>query len=123
MTAGIFWESNQYKMYTGGYSWTAAEEMCQLVGGHLASIASLEENEVILNITGGWSAWIGGSDTVRESFFVWSDGAPWNFHNFRDSRIITQTSPSENCVYIFSTGRWNDLSCSSTMSAVCKGKY
>jgi len=63
-------------------TWTASEAEALWLGGHLATINDLEENQWILNtftqITGDPKAsfWIGLNDVAVEGQFVWASGDP-----------------------------------------------
>ena len=59
-------------------------KVCVTHGGHLASIGSEEEYEIIerlvINNLGFESdVWIGGSDIEEDNEWRWTDGTVWNF--------------------------------------------
>lgn len=59
-------------------TWPVAESVCEEYGGHLASIASQEENDAVAALmlpAPVGLAWIGLTDTAEEGTFAWSDGA------------------------------------------------
>jgi hypothetical protein len=61
-------------------TWSAAESVCEGYGGHLASIGSQAEQDMVEALVRSasvrTSTWIGLTDTAEEGTFVWSDGAP-----------------------------------------------
>jgi hypothetical protein len=61
-------------------TWPAAEAACQELGGNLASITSEAHNDLVKALLaeaeGFEQCWIGLTDAVEESAWVWSDGEP-----------------------------------------------
>ena len=116
-----------------------AERFCaSQYGGHLASIHSQQENDVVSSMvdpTGAEqvTAWIGG---VAPSGFVdrakgkyrWSDGSPWTFHNWRratgEPNGTPRGEPAGVQFWPNLNGRlsgWNDIPQSATQdNLVCK---
>ncbi|XP_017471876.1 PREDICTED: uncharacterized protein LOC108363116 [Rhagoletis zephyria] len=70
-------------------SWPDAEEHCVNLGGHLASIRTEQQqqivNELVFN-SPGYSEqnayWVGGSDSSYEGDFRWSDGLLFQYTNW-----------------------------------------
>uniref|UniRef100_A0AAV2L5D8 C-type lectin domain-containing protein n=1 Tax=Knipowitschia caucasica TaxID=637954 RepID=A0AAV2L5D8_KNICA len=61
-------ESHCYQFFDRKSSWTGAEDACQLLGAHLASVHSLDENDflyqLIIKKTGyNTMTWLGGRNT------------------------------------------------------------
>jgi len=77
-----------------GISWPDAQAAAVARGGHLATIASSEENEFVFNLTGSkqgawiysaeWAIgpWLGGSDAASEGDWQWVTGEPWGYSNW-----------------------------------------
>ncbi|XP_032364346.1 galactose-specific lectin nattectin [Etheostoma spectabile] len=67
-----------------GKSWIDAENFCKAAGGNLASVHS-EEEQVFLKtfikqVSGEYRrTWIGGSDSVQEGVWMWSDGSTLDY--------------------------------------------
>ena len=65
--------TRRYKVFdlSGGRSWQDAEDACTYDGGHLATITSASENELVAALLGGsgGDAWIGCNDAEREGAF------------------------------------------------------
>ena len=81
-------------------SWTEAEAAAVAAGGHLASIQSAQQNQLIIGTLGA-NRWIGLNDVTTEGTFVWSDGSPVSYTNW------ALGEPSFNdYVYVSSDGRW-----------------
>ena len=110
----ITYNGNIYSIYNIPVSWETAKEMCTLLGGHLVTINSQEEQNIInklldgnnltyysigaSNIDGDWR-WITGENM---NYFNWADGEPNNCNN------------NENYGTVFNSnslrGKWNDIS-------------
>ena len=89
-------------------SWQKAEEFCQQKGGHLASIASKEEQEELVNLVGDRFFWLGGSDAQREGQWTWNDGTPWKMDYWNQSE--PNGRGGENCLAILKEA-WTDRDC------------
>ncbi len=64
------------------YTWQQAKSDAESRGGHLATVGSQEEWDLIKPLvagaTKGWT-WLGGTDERVEGTFEWVDGTPWDF--------------------------------------------
>merc|ERR1712215_395484 len=74
--------NNCYKLEHEHLTWEEAEEKCKKEGGHLASIGSMGENELIFELSGRKNLWIGGSDLKKEGSWIWVDKSRWEFNNW-----------------------------------------
>ncbi|XP_058822414.1 uncharacterized protein LOC131683943 isoform X3 [Topomyia yanbarensis] len=70
-------------------SWHGAEQECNRLGGHLASIRSVSEQKLVdqlllksPNYKDGNAYWIGASDRTLEGDFRWSDSLPFMYSNW-----------------------------------------
>ena len=91
-------------------TWFEAESDCQKVGGHLASVASLEENQVVRNVMCDDYVWLGGKKTLGE--WSWSDNSTWGFTDWTYSN-------GGDCLQSLE-GRWKAIDCSETRSFICQ---
>ncbi|XP_062502150.1 hepatitis A virus cellular receptor 1-like [Corticium candelabrum] len=112
-----------YLLVSTRTSWDDAETDCVSKGGHLASIASVNENSVVLSLRGTSSsdnrdAWIGLHDQVVENTFVWADGTNSTCTNWDPE--TNEPNDSGDCVRIRSDGKWRDHGCSSLYRYVCE---
>ncbi len=96
-------------------TWTAQEAYAVGLGGHLASIHSLaEQNLISAGVAANYSAtsfvWIGFTDQVTEGNFQWSDGSAVNY-TFWNSGEPNDASGEDYAVINWNTttGQWNDL--------------
>ena len=100
--------------YCGDYAYaTYAEDNCQALGGHLASIHSLEEQNFLSSTyyTTSYSrTWIGAVDTDHNNVWEWIDGSDFDF-----SYWISGSEPDGGSYYTVmdfgysSSGYWNDM--------------
>lgn len=104
-------------------NWTDAENAAVELGGTLATINDLEENNWIWNLWGdNHNLWIGlydptigdGSGTQHAADFMWASGDSSNFRNWRPGEPNNADFGEYN-VYIFAKslvpegGVWNDI--------------
>ena len=101
-------------------NWNEAENYCVSQRGHLASIASQEQNEEVLNVASKVHAmyiWLGGKRKPFEEWF-WSDNLTWSFHNWRYNPYYHEG----NCMVIMtqhSAGKWDTEDCSNERDLIC----
>ncbi|CAB1351026.1 unnamed protein product [Coregonus sp. 'balchen'] len=75
---GVGWQKfhgNCYKHFNQRLIWEVAEQHCRMVGGHLVSIMTPEEQDFINNNYKEYQ-WTGLNDKTIEGDFRWSDGNP-----------------------------------------------
>lgn len=104
-------EGREYYVETSCQNWHEAESQAVTLGGHLVSIGDAEENDFVTGLIpwhAGW--WVGLSDQVTESDWVWSDGSPTTFLSWNQP-YEPNGGTGENCAEIGDTGTWNDLNC------------
>ena len=106
-------------------TWENARKKCLSLGGDLISITNEKENNhakwlIRDQPSSRKSFWIGMNDKTSARKFQWSDGTPVGYTNWRQGE---PSHSSENCVeYGRSDGKWNDLTCNTVMSFICKIK-
>ena len=109
---------NFYGITPTTMKWTEAEAFAVSLGGHLASIGDLNENQFLFNTffsgpNNVGIAWIGFNDVASEGTFVWSSGDPVTFtrwapgepNNGAGNDYVNMLSGS---VLPGSPGAWND---------------
>ncbi|XP_031175105.1 galactose-specific lectin nattectin-like isoform X1 [Sander lucioperca] len=105
-------------------TWSEAEIFCQIVGGNLASIHSDEEHTFIKNYINQVSgeqrtSWIGGTDTVKEGTWLWTDRSDFTYKSFNAGEPNNRGG-AENCLLMnWGGANWNDLACNNQASFVC----
>ncbi len=95
-------------------TWNNAEALAQLVGGHLASIHSAEENEFIHQTFGNFNGqdrrlWIGFTDQNSEGEWYWSDGSAVDYTNWNPGEPNNANNVEHFAEMLGSNGAWNDL--------------
>jgi cysteine-rich repeat protein len=100
-------------------TWTDMQQACINVGGDLASISDLNENNTVLPGAAIFQAWLGFTDANQEGSFIWSDGSPSSFTNFAAGEPNDQNG-GEDCVNMTEAGLWNDLSCAEFHKPLCE---
>ncbi|XP_030741533.1 low affinity immunoglobulin epsilon Fc receptor [Echinops telfairi] len=109
------WIHFQKKCYYFGRSkprkWIQAKHACSDLQGRLVSIHSSQEQDFLSRHASKKGSWIGLQDLDREGEFVWPDGSPVDYSNWRPGEPNDQ-GLGENCVMLLGTsGQWNDASC------------
>ena len=82
MASPISTAAGVFQFFDTPQTYTLAEAACVQWGGHLASIRSVEENNLVLRLCAGAECWIGFNDVNAEGTWKWTDGWPSNFTSF-----------------------------------------
>ncbi|CAJ0601533.1 unnamed protein product [Cylicocyclus nassatus] len=134
----------QFQGYTYKRSCNAtfdeAEAKCRLMGGHLASIHSEEENSAVYRMSESYQNYTTYSDFTwiglkrSGTTWKWTDGTPLDFTKWSAKEPNNYMNLDENCVEMYTgqlstwqpnTGdyEWNDVNCEKKMLFfVCKYK-
>ncbi|KAL4221424.1 hypothetical protein ACF0H5_019682 [Mactra antiquata] len=122
----VFVDSGRRKCYEfvpTRHTWIYSENMCKNNGGHLTTINSLSQNQLIHQYVQayGHPTWIGLSDRQIEEHFEWSSGEPVTYTNWHDGRKDFFFHNFENCVAMGPlTGTWEDLDCTGLYAYICE---
>ncbi|MGH0164673.1 UNVERIFIED_CONTAM: hypothetical protein FKN15_047304 [Acipenser sinensis] len=99
-------------------SWPDARSDCEMRGGDLMSISSVQERIGVSNIY-----WIGLNDVASEGVWEWSDGSPFleELQNWRPGQP-DNWQDNEDCVQFAASdsARWNDEFCTVARNYICK---
>ncbi len=89
-----------------------ALDACEAWGGHLATIGSQEENDVVAGVVSqGCSkgrGLIGLTDFGHEGVWKWDTGEPFAYANWAPGEPNAQT-PKDDFVEMYDWGGWNDM--------------
>ena len=99
--------NGSFYVLTPPRAWTRANEIATSLGGHLASITTVEENAFLQMEFGSESPWIGLSDHQNQGTFEWSSGEGVSFTSW--SAGEPNGGLLENHAQIRPDGTWNDL--------------
>jgi len=113
---GVLWGGRCYKAFAGSTTQDQAEAACKGWAGdaQLASIASVEENQAVLEASratcpAAAGAWIGASDAAKEGTWVWFDGTPFTYEHWDSGQPDNGAGgAAQNHAEIRPTGLWND---------------
>uniref|UniRef100_A0A8C9R5K2 C-type lectin domain-containing protein n=1 Tax=Scleropages formosus TaxID=113540 RepID=A0A8C9R5K2_SCLFO len=104
--------------------WVDAQRYCIHYGASLASIHNVYEDRFVQHITrsgrrGFITAWVGGTDAVREGAWLWIDSTSFNYTRWNPGE--PNNYGNENCLSINSGAHrgWNDLHCEKALPFVC----
>nr|XP_022339845.1 semaphorin-5B-like [Crassostrea virginica] len=117
-----FRDGRCYKLFTSKVTWSNALKTCQANSANLVNIADSGENSFVRGIAAGNHIWMGGFDGPKEGSWAWSGGVfSFSYTNWNSGQ--PDNSGDEDCNMMYhDSGRWNDLSCSSSLAFVCE-KY
>jgi cysteine-rich repeat protein len=105
-------------------SWSTVRSSCLSWGGDLAAISSAAEQSFVQTFL-ATSSWIGGTDSVAEGTFGWTNGEAFAYTNWNPGEP-NDTDANEDCIEIYGPGiataafLWNDLLCDTVKPAVCE---
>ena len=104
----------RYELATDELSWNEHNDRALAMGGHLVSITSAEENELVARIAGERTVWIGGmrkgsGNGPGADHWCWCDGQPWIYANWAPGEP-NNYGGNENRVHLYGKNKlWNDV--------------
>jgi hypothetical protein len=114
---------HRYRLVLRESTWEDAQKHCEELGGHLASVTSQAESEVVsdLVLKAGVDAWIGATDAQKEAVWKWVTGEPFDFTNWYKGEPNNKHN-DEHCAMVCGwTGtQWNDYSGNTIRPYVCE---
>lgn len=109
---------------TGGFegSFQDAQQVCAQAGGTLPSPRSAAENQALQQLVTAENkaaAFLSITDSKTEGEFTYPSGAPLVYSNWAPGEP-NNNGGNEDCVEIFSNGKWNDKSCGESRLVICE---
>lgn len=113
-TAETTWQGHRYQVFENQAStWVEAENYCQSLGGHLATISCQEENDFIYQVmvnAGYTSAYFGLTDHDKEGTWIWVTGEPVTYTNWHSGEPNSENANEDYALfyYKYKDKTWND---------------
>lgn len=106
-------------------TWDAARVACQVLDAHLVVSTSRAENDRFSPLAGLADVWVGGNDKSVEMTWVWLNGEPMSYTNWRTGEPNNSDAndpTGEDCMIIEGDngGLWDDRSCQRTYGFICE---
>lgn len=116
--------SGNYTVFKESKNWHDAKQSCVDKGAVMSSVHSSTENEEIKSLFSRESCgsmWLGmqrdKNKSVKEFNDKWVDGSSANYWNWNSGE---PNNMSQDCMQMYTSGKWDDVACSSTMQCyVC----
>lgn len=105
------WNGHFYAIYDDTSSWEDAKTLCEDRNGHLATIMSAAENNVISDYVmsmGYYSIYFGCSDIDQSGDWIWVTGEPLSYTNWHEGEPNYDNEYERYGMYYFGDGTWND---------------
>ena len=99
----------KYERIQGSFTWQQAKTDAENRGGHLATITSAEENNLIRQIASEGSVWIGGSDATQEGQWQWVTGEAFSYSYWAGGEPNNCCGGEHYLQLYGGSGEWNDL--------------
>uniref|UniRef100_A0A8B9LZ89 C-type lectin domain-containing protein n=1 Tax=Accipiter nisus TaxID=211598 RepID=A0A8B9LZ89_9AVES len=101
--------------------WLGAKEFCANFNSHLAIVNTEQENKFLANhIMDNRVFWLGLTDMHTEGNWQWVDGSILSLAFWNSGEPNNVGHEGEDCATIYSSGRWNDATCSNAETWVCE---
>ncbi|XP_066205179.1 pulmonary surfactant-associated protein D [Saccopteryx leptura] len=99
-----------------------AQKICTQAGGQLPSPRSAAENEAVSQLIiaqNRGAAFLSITDSKTEGKFTYPSGEPLVYSNWAPGEPNNDRG-DEDCVEIFTNGKWNDKSCAESRLVICE---
>ncbi|NXE85338.1 CL17A protein, partial [Cochlearius cochlearius] len=110
-----------YFFSTVAKPWLEAKDSCAEFDAQLAVVNTEQENKFLANhIMENRVFWLGLTDAHREGDWQWVDGRSLSFSFWNSGEPNNVGHQGEDCATIYSSGRWNDATCSNAEVWICE---
>ncbi len=115
------YKGKKYTLFESALKWHEARDFCHLLGGHLATITSQEEQDFILTLV-NWgsltSYWLGATDEEQTGIWSWITEEAFEYENWDEGEPNNNVEGNEVEHYLVirskrnikKEGSWNDAS-------------
>lgn len=103
----VSYNGNTYQLFNDCLTWDEAKRKCEELGGHLVTITSAGEQEVVSSLVNGQARagyWTGGR---KSGSSIWITGEPFSYTNWDVNQPDAWNGEDRYGIYS-STGKWND---------------
>ena len=97
-----------YQRFDTTMTWHDAKNYCESIGGYLATITSLKEQNFVYDNLGSVSpndCWLGGTDEDLEGEWSWITGENWGYNNWRSGE--PNDCGNEDYLSFFTPNSWS----------------
>ena len=105
---GEFNNSKYFISNDNEFTWAQAKSIAEDNGGHLVVINDALENQFVKNALNKKDGWIGLTDELVEGDFVWVNGDPTDYTNWRSGEPNNQQGKEHYARILRSSGKWTD---------------
>jgi hypothetical protein len=118
-------EGHSYHLSRFPLNWTEAKHRCEILGGHLATLADLPEDDLGngLKESRGTAIWMGLTDQAVENKWLWVTGEPVAYLNWAEGQPDNAgADPGSDCA-LWTTAAptgWDDAPCGETHPFICE---
>lgn len=119
----LTYKGNIYKFIDKEMTWGEAKVYCEKQGGHLATVTSEKEWEIIHNavMTNQKHYWLGGTDVENEGEWKWVTGEAWTFEGWCDNEPNNDYDGTEDYLGTYTnTYQWNDYRNNEKQNFICE---
>ena len=98
-----------YELIDATHTWEEARDFAKLRGGHLVTITSQREQDLINPLVLNSNAWMGGSDDNLDGNWEWITGEPWVYQNMGPNQPDnTDGNSTKLNFWSLHPGKWAD---------------
>lgn len=123
-------EGNCFMLFNTPETWDAAKSACETIGATLVVIDTVDKQELVGVLSGNFPAgepdlWIGATDVVEETKYVWVSGDDMVLANWRTGMPNNNggNGTPENCAVLeadTATRGWDDRPCALDFPYLCE---
>ena len=104
----VVYKGNIYEFYAGNTGWRNAEAIAEKKGGHLMTVTSKEEQNIIERKNKVGYCWLGANDATKEGSWRWVTGEIFGYTKW-SSKQPDNNGNNEDYLGIFGSNKWNDF--------------